>query len=71
MATQGEKYAEGKFANPSHPKDGYSLSECKDLRAKRMLEFVIPILYLKKPSWVTVTVGNTMFGAYTGERDVD
>ena len=50
MATRGKKYAEGKFANPPHPKDGYFLPECKDPRARRMLEFVIPIFYPEKPS---------------------
>ena len=71
MATWGEKYVEGKFANPPHPKDGYPLPECKDPRARRMLEFVVPILYSKKPARVTVMIGNTIFGAYTGEREVD
>ena len=66
MATQVEKYAKGKFANPPHPKDGYPLSECKDPRARRMLEFVVPILYPKKPTRVTVTVGNTIFGRIRG-----
>ena len=36
-----------------------------------MLEFLIPILYPKKPARVTITIGNTVFGAYTGERGVD
>ena len=39
--------------------------------AKRVLEFLIPILYLEKPTRVTVTVGNTIFGALLGERKVD
>ena len=71
MATQGKKYAEGKFANPPHPKDDYFLPKCKDSRARRMLEFVIPIFYPEKPSRVTVMVGNTMFGVYMGKRKVD
>ena len=71
MATRREKYAEGKFANLPHPKDGYFIPECKDSRARRMLEFVIPIFYPEKPLWMTVTVGNTVFGAYTSERDVN
>ena len=71
MATWREKYAEGKFANPFHPKNGYFISECKDPRARRMLEFVIPIFYPEKPTRVTVMVGNMVFGAYTGERDVN
>ena len=36
-----------------------------------MLEFLIPILYPEKPIRVTVTVGNTIFGALLGERKVD
>ena len=71
MATWAERYAEGKFANPLHSKDGYSLPECTDPRARWVLEFLVPILYPEKPARVTVTVGNTIFGAYTGEREVD
>ena len=69
--TQAEKFAEGKFANPPHPKDGYSLPEYKDPRARRILEFIVPILYLEKSTRVTGMVGNTIFGAYIGEREVD
>ena len=36
-----------------------------------MLEFLISILYPEKPTRVTVTVGNTIFGALLGERKVD
>ena len=36
-----------------------------------MLEFLIPNLYPEKPTQVTVTVGNTIFGALLGERKVD
>ena len=71
MATRVERYAEGKFANPPHSKDGYPLPECTDPRARRVLEFLVPILYSEKPTGVMVTVGNTIFGAYTGEREVD
>ena len=71
MATRREKFAEGKFANPPHPKDRYPLPECKDPRARRMLEFVVSILYPKKPAGVTVTVENTIFGVHIGEREVN
>ena len=33
MATQLEKYYKGKFSNPDNPKDGFPVSECKDVRA--------------------------------------
>ena len=71
MATGAKIYAEGKFANPPHPKDGYSLPECMDPRTRRVLEFLVPIQYPEKSARVTVTVGNTIFGAYTGEQEVD
>ena len=35
-----------------------------------MLEFVVLILYPKKPSWVIVTVGKTIFGALPSVRKV-
>ena len=67
MVTQNKKYAAGKFANPPYANDGYLLPECKDPRARRLLEFLVPIFYPKKPVRVTITVGNTIFGAYTRE----
>ena len=39
--------------------------------AKRVLEFLISILDPKKPTRVTMTVGNTIFGALLGERKAD
>ena len=71
MAIQGENFIEGKFTHPPHPKDGYPLPDCKDSRARRVLEFLIPILYPKKLARITITIGNTIFGAYIGERMVD
>ena len=66
-----EKYAKGKFANPPHRKDGHFLRECKDLRARRMLEFFISIFYPEKPTPVIVIVGHIIFGVCMSERDVD
>ena len=36
-----------------------------------LLEFLVPLLYPEKPTRVTITVGNTIFGALSGERPVD
>ena len=38
---------------------------------KRVLEFLIHVLYSEKPTRMTVTVGNTIFGALLGEWKVD
>ena len=54
-----------------NPKDRFAIADCEDSRAKRLLEFLIPILYPEKPTRVTVTVGNTIIGALLGERKVD
>ena len=59
------------FSKSVNPKDGYAVSDCDDFRAKQVLEFLIPILYLEKPTRVTVTVGNTIFGALLGDQHVD
>ena len=71
FASQTDKFIGEKFRNAANPKDGFAITDCEDSRAKRVLEFLIPILYLEKPTWVTVTVGNTIFGALLGERKVD
>ena len=71
FASKTDKFIGGKFRNATNPKDGFAIANCKDSRAKRVLEFLIPILYLEKPTRVTVTVGNTIFGALLGEQKVD
>ena len=71
FASRTDKFIGGKFRNAANPKDGFAIVNCEDSRAKRVLEFLIPILYLEKPTRVTVTVGNTIFGALLGERKVD
>ena len=36
-----------------------------------MLEFLVPILYSKKSTRITLTIGNTIFGALFENREVD
>ena len=36
-----------------------------------MLEFLVPIVHPDKPTQVTITIGNTLFGALDGGREVD
>ena len=71
MATCSEKFCKGKFFDLVNPKDAFVVVECKDARARRMLEFLVPILYLEKPIQVTITIANTIYGALLGEREVD
>ena len=71
FASRTDKFIGGKFRNAANLKDEFAIADCEDSRAKRVLEFLIPILYLKKPTRVMVMVGNSIFGALLGERKVD
>ena len=71
FASQTDRFIGGKFRNAANLKDEFAIADCEDSRVKMVLEFLIPILYLEKPIWVTVTVGNTIFGAQLGEWKVD
>ena len=71
MASRMDWFIDGMFSGRVNPKDGYAVVDCKDPRVKRVLEFLVPLLYPEKPTRVTITVGNTIFGALSGERPVD
>ena len=71
MASRTNRFIDGKFSWRVNPKDGYAVVDCKELRARKVLEFLVPLLYPEKPTRVTITVGNTIFGALSGERPVD
>ena len=71
MANRTDLYIEGKFRNEADPKDGFPVRECRDPRERRLLEFLVPIVHPDKFIRVTRTIGNTIFGAMSGERPVD
>jgi hypothetical protein len=59
------------FKELPSPKDGYTIEDCMDPRHRRVLAFLVPILYPEKPNRITVTIGNTIFGALNGRRKVN
>ena len=67
---QIDKYAVGKFSIPVNSKDKYVVADCKDPREKRVLEFIVLIMYPEKPTWITVTHSNTIIGALSRVRKV-
>ena len=71
MASRTDRFIDGMFSGKVNPKDGYAVADCRDPRVRRLLEFLVPLLYPEKPTRVTITVGNTIFGALSGERPVD
>ena len=71
LANWTDLYIEGKFRNEADPKDGFPVRDCKNPRERKLLEFLVPIVHPDKPTRVTCTIGNTIFGALSGERPVD
>ena len=71
MAARRDKLVDGKFSTSINPKDGHAVADCIDPRKRRVLEFVLPILYLEKPSRVILMVGYTTFGALFGVKKVN
>ena len=71
MASRTDRFIDGKFSGRVNPKDGYAVVDCKEPRARKVLEFLVLLLYPEKPTRVTITVRNTIFGALSGERLVD
>ena len=71
MANRTDQYVEGKFLHDVDPKDGFPVRECRDARERRLLEFLVPIVHPDKPTRVTRTLGNMIFGALNGDRPVD
>ena len=71
LSKRTEGHHEGRFMHQVDPKDGYSVSDCRVDRYRRLLEFMIPIVHPDKPTRVTITIGNTIFGVLDGGREVD
>ena len=71
MASRTDRFIDGKFSEQVNPKDRYAVIDCKEPRSRRVLEFLVPLLYPEKPMRVTFTMANTIFGALSEERLVD
>jgi hypothetical protein len=66
MAGWKDEYVNDCFRALPSPKDGYAIGDCTDARHRRVLAFLVPILYPEKPNRITITMGNTIFGALNG-----
>jgi hypothetical protein len=71
LAGRKDEYVKECFKDLPSPKDGYSIDDCKDPRHRRLLAFLIPIVYPEKPNRITVTWDNMIFGALNGGRKVN
>jgi hypothetical protein len=71
LSGRKDEYVKDYFKDLLSPKDGYAIEDCKDPRHRRLLAFLVPIVYPEKPNRITVTWGNTIFGALNGGRKVN
>jgi hypothetical protein len=71
LAGRKDEYVKDCFKELPHSKDGYDIEDCTDPRHRRLLAFLEPIVYPDKPNRITVTLGNTIFGALIGGRKVN
>ena len=71
LANRMDGYIEGRFIHQVDLKDGYVVGDCRNDRQRRLLEFIVPIVHPDKPTQVTITIGNTIFEALDGGREVD
>ena len=71
LSNRMEGYIEGRFIHHVDPKDGYSVGDCWNNRQRRLLEFLVLIVHPDKPTRVIITIGNTIFRALDGGREVD
>jgi hypothetical protein len=71
LAGRKDKYVKDYFKELPSSKDGYVIEDCMDPRHRRVLVFLVPILYPEKPNRITVTMGNMIFGALNGGRKVN
>jgi hypothetical protein len=56
----------GKFKGEVDPKEGLHPMNCRNMRERRVLEFLMPILNPEKPKRISLTMANTLFGAMSG-----
>jgi hypothetical protein len=70
-ASRKDTFCVGKFREKHDPKDGFHPVNCKNPRERRVIEFLLPILYQEKPKRLNITMANTIFGALSGKRPVN
>lgn len=71
VAGRMDRWINGKFRSPINAKDGLSIKDRVDPRERRILNFVVPLIYPEKPRQITKVVGNTIFGFLSGKYVVN
>ena len=65
-----ENFVGGRFSQKRDSKDVYIMEDCIDPRARRVLEYIVPIVYSERPTRCTTSLVVTILGSYFTERKV-
>ena len=71
VACRKDGLCAGKFGGNVDPKEGLHPSNYRNPRERRVLEFLMPILYPERPKRISLTMANTLFDALSGARPVN
>ena len=71
LSNRMEGHHKGRFMHQVNPKDGYSVGNCRNDLQRWLLELLVLIVHPDKPTRVTITIGNTIFGVLDGGREVN
>ena len=70
-ASRRDNFCVGKFRTDPDPNDGFHPRNCRNLRERRVIEFILPKFSPEKPKRLSITMANTLFGAMSGVRSVN
>ena len=62
ICARNEDFTQGRISSLVRTKNGYLTADCKNPRARRVLEFLVPILLPDKGARVTIGVASTILG---------
>ena len=70
-ASRRDSFYVGKFRTDPDPKDGFYPGNCWNLRERRVIEFILPIISPEKPKRLSIIMANTLFRAMSGVRPIN
>ncbi len=71
MASRKDEFCCGKFEGAVNRKDEYTVDDYIDEWQRRLLKFLVPVLHPEKPTRVTISLANTIFGSVRRDWKVD
>ena len=68
--SRSKNFTGGRFSSASHRNDSLLVADCIDADVKKVLEYLVHILYPKRPTYCTLFLAGTIMDSYYEERKV-